>query len=296
LQPRRGWLQRKGILVDVSVAAQTVQTVSKDRTFHPVRNYLESLSWDGVERLDQWLSKHLGAENNHYTRAVGARWLISEVARVSRPGVKADCCLILEGPKGGRKSTALKTLAGPYFADELANLGSKDSVLQTHGVWIIELSELDTLNRSDVGRIKAFMSRTTDRFRPPYSKRLIESPRQCVFAGTVNHSHYLRDETGGRRFWSVACGSIDIDSLMRDRDQFWAEAKAKFDRGGIWWFETTELVEAAAAEQAERYEAIPGKSSLDAGSRIGRVHRLMKCFRCASTSHERSGCRQTRIG
>ncbi|MGA7412605.1 MAG: virulence-associated E family protein, partial [Bryobacteraceae bacterium] len=171
--------------------------------------------------------------------------------------VKADSCLILEGPQGSRKSTALKTLAGPYFTDELADLGTKDSVLQTRGVWIIELSELDTLNRSEVGRIKAFMSRTTDRFRPPYGRRLVESPRQCVFAGTVNHSNYLRDETGGRRFWPVACGSIDIDGLARDRDQLWAEAKARFDRGFLWWLETAELVEEAAAEQADRYEGDP---------------------------------------
>ena len=182
------WLQRNGILVDVSTAAQAAQTVAKDRSFHPVRNYLETVAWDGVQRLDRWLATYLGAEDTNYTRAVGARWLISAVARIYRPGVKADCCLILEGPQGIKKSTALKTLAGAYFTDELADLGSKDSALQTRGVWIIELSELDTLSRSEVGRIKAFMSRTTDRFRPPYGKRLIESPRQCVFAGTVNHS------------------------------------------------------------------------------------------------------------
>jgi hypothetical protein len=140
----------------------------------------------------------------------------------------ADCCLILEDPQGSRKSTALKTLAGPYFADELADLGTKDSALQTQGVWIIELSELDSLGRAEVSRIKAFMSRTTDRFRPPYGNRLIESPRQCVFAGSVNHSSYLRDDSGGRRFRPVACGRIDIDRLARDRDQLWAEAKALF--------------------------------------------------------------------
>ncbi len=101
-------------------------------------------------------------------------------------------------PQGSKKSTALKTLAGPYFTDELADLGSKDSALQTRGVWIIELSELDTLSRSEASRIKAFMSRTTDRFRTPYDKRLVESPRQCIFASTVNHSTYLEDDTGAR--------------------------------------------------------------------------------------------------
>ena len=111
------------------------------------------------------------------------------------------------------------------------------------------------LSRSEVSRIKTFMSRTTDRFRPPYGKRLIESPRQCIFAGTVNHSTYLRDETGARRFWPVVCGAIEIDRLSRDRDQLWAEAKARFDQGGIWWLETATLIAAAAQEQANRFES-----------------------------------------
>ncbi len=109
--------------------------------------------------------------------------------------------------------------------------------MQIRGVWIIELSELDSLSHSEVARIKAFMSRTTDRFRPPYGMRLVESPRQCIFAGTVNHSTYLRDETGGRRFWPIACGRIDVDALARDRDQLWAEAKARFEGGAVWWLE-----------------------------------------------------------
>ena len=256
------WLQRNGILVDVNTAAQAAQTVAKDHSFHPVRQYLDSVHWDGVQRLDKWLSIYLGAEDGNYTRAVGARWLISAVARIYRPGVKADCCLILEGPQGIKKSTALQTLAGSYFTDELADLGSKDSALQTRGVWIIELSELDTLSRSEVSRIKAFMSRTTDRFRPPYGKRLIESPRQCVFAGTVNHSNYLRDDTGARRFWPVVCGLIDIAALTHDRDQLWAEAKARFDRGDPWWLETNELVSVATQEQSDRFESDPWEEVL----------------------------------
>jgi predicted P-loop ATPase len=170
---------------------------------------------------------------------------------------KADCCLILEGPQGIRNSTALRTLAGEFFTDELADLGSKDAAMQTRGVWIIELSELDSLSHSEVARIKAFMSRTTDRFRPPYGMRLVESPRQCVFAGTVNHSTYLRDETGARRFWPITCGCIDVDALARDRDQLWAEAKARFDAGSVWWLDSTELVQMASDEQAERYEGDP---------------------------------------
>jgi predicted P-loop ATPase len=251
------WLQRHGILVSVDIAGQAVQTVSRARSFHPVRKYLDQLHWDGIERLERWISTYLGAVDGAYVRAVGARWLISAVARICQPGAKADCCLILEGPQGIRKSTALRTLAGEYFTDELADLNSKDAALQTRGVWIIELSELDTLARSEIAAIKAFMSRSSDRFRPPYGRRLIESPRQCVFAGTVNHHDYLKDDSGGRRFWPVWCGRIDVGRLEQDRDQLWAEAKAKYAGGAVWWLETAELVEAAEQEQTERYEEDP---------------------------------------
>jgi hypothetical protein len=258
------WLQKQGVLVSVEVAGQAVQTAARDRPFHPVKTYLQSLHWDGVERISSWLSTYLGAEDTEYSRAVGSRWLISAIARVFRPGAKADCCLILEGPQGIRKSTALRTLAGDYFTDELADLGSKDAAMQIRGVWIIELSELDSLSHSEVARIKAFMSRTTGRFRPPYGMRLVESPRQCVFAGSVNHSTYLRDETGGRRFWPIACGRIDVDALARDRDRLWAEAKARFESGAVWWLETADLVQMASEQQIDRYEGDPWEEVIGA--------------------------------
>ena len=126
--------------------------------------------------------------------------------------------------------------------------------MQTRGVWIIEIAELDSMSRAEVSKVKGFISRTSDRFRPPYGKRLIESARQCVFAGSVNHSTYLRDETGGRRFWPVTCTRILIDDLRRDRDQLWAEAVARYRAGERWWLDTAELVLAAEQEQADRYE------------------------------------------
>ena len=185
--------------------------------------------------------------------------MISAVARVFAPGCKADCCLILEGEQGIKKSTALRALAQPWFTDEIADLGSKDAALQTRGVWVIEIAELESLSRSDVGKIKAFMSRATDRFRPPYGKRPIDSPRQCVFAGSVNHGTYLRDETGGRRFWPVACKAavIDVDGLAACRDQLWAEATALYFDGRPWWLDSVALNREAAEEQADRYEGDP---------------------------------------
>ena len=150
-------------------------------------------------------------------------------------------------------------LAQPWFTDEIADLGSKDAALQTRGVWVIEIAELDSMSRSDVGKIKAFMSRMTDRFRPPYGKRPIESPRQCVFAGSVNHGTYLRDETGGRRFWPVECKSpvIDVDALGDVRDQLWSESTYLYFDGKPWWLDSVELTREAAEEQADRYEGDP---------------------------------------
>ena len=138
------------------------------------------------------------------------------------------------------KSTALKTLAEPWFTDEIAELGSKDAAMQTRGVWIIEIAELDSMSRADVSKIKGFISRTADRFRPPYGKRLIESPRQCVFAG---------DDSGR---WP--CTRIFIEALARDRDQLCAEAVARYRAGERWWLDTAELTLAAEQEQADRYE------------------------------------------
>jgi predicted P-loop ATPase len=152
------------------------------------------------------------------------------------------------------KSTAVKALSEPWFTDEIADLGSKDAAMQTRGVWVIEIAELDSMSRTEVSKIKSFISRATDRFRPPYGKRLIESPRQCVFAGSVNHSAYLRDETGGRRFWPVICSRILIEELRRDRDQLWAEGVARWRQGEKWWLDTPELTFAAEQEQADRYE------------------------------------------
>ena len=251
------WLHHQGIYVSVEVAGQAVQTVAKDQTFHPVKAYLEPLEWDGIKRLDIWLNKYLGVASNDYTAAVGARWMISSVARIYDPGCKADCCLILEGAQGIKKSTALGVMGGEYFADEIADLGSKDASMQVRGAWIIEIAELDSMSRGEVSKIKAFMSRGTDRFRPPYGKRVIESPRQCVFAGSVNHTEYLRDATGGRRFWPVTCGEIDVDELRRDRDQLWAEAVVRYRAGDPWWLDTAELNRAAEQEQEDRFEGDP---------------------------------------
>ena len=251
------WMQHQGIMAATVTASQAVQTTARDHSFHPIRDYLDSLKWDGIKRIDDWPTPYLGVDPSEYARAVGAKWLIGAVARIYEPGCKNDSCLILEGEQGTLKSTALRTLTDPWFTDEIAELGTKDSALQTRGVWLIELSELDSMARSEVSRTKAFISRNTDRFRPPFGHRPIECPRECVFAGTVNHSNYLRDETGNRRFWPVKCGVISIKELLRDRDQLWAEAVHQYRAKVSWWIDEKHLVQAAADEQQQRYQGDP---------------------------------------
>jgi len=250
------WLQHREVNVAPLVVGRSVGAVARETRIHPVRSYLESLRWDGTPRLETWTSRYLGADPTNLIHAMGSLWLISAVARIYRPGVKADHMLILEGEQGARKSTALKILAGEdWFTDELPDLGSKDAAIHLQGVWIVEIAELDAIGRAEVSRIKAFLTRTTDRFRPPYGRHTVEIKRQCVFAGTVNPDTYLRDETGNRRFWPIRCGAIDIDAFACDRDQLWAEAVARFKDGAIWWIEDKELLKSARDEQDKRYQS-----------------------------------------
>jgi predicted P-loop ATPase len=249
------WLQRHEINIPPVVVGRSVVAVSRNIRVHPVRDYLEALAWDGTARLDTWAVAYLGAEDTPLHRSIAALWMVSAVARIMQPGCKADHMLILEGPQGIRKSTALKVLASePWFTDELAELGSKDAAQQMRGIWIIEMAELDAIGHADVSRIKAFLSRTTDRYRPPYERYVVTVPRQCVFAGTVNPDTYLRDETGNRRFWPLRCGDIDLDGLRRDRDQLWAEAVTRYRAGAPWWIEDRALVAEASAAQEARYQ------------------------------------------
>ena len=247
------WCQTQGIQIGPTVAAQAATLVARRDRFHPVQEYLNSLQWDGVNRITNWLPTYCGASDNLYTQTVGRKWLISAVARALQPGCKADCMLILEGRQGRGKSTALNILGGDWYTDQIKDLQSNDASLQASRVWIIEIGELDAFKKSELTAMNAFITRKVDQFRPPYGRHVQTFNRQCVFAGTTNQKKYLNDETGARRFWPVACTIIDNDSLTRDRDQLWAEAVYAYNNTENWWIDDIDALSAANSESAARH-------------------------------------------
>lgn len=246
------WLQRAGIIVPSIIAHEAALTVAFKFTYHPVREYLEGLEWDGKERLDFWGIDYLGAEETPYTKAVSARWLISAVARIMQPGIKADHLLILEGQQGTYKSTVLRTLFDPWFSDDPAEMGSKDASIQLAGVWCLEYADLDRFGRADRNRLKAFVSRQADRYRAPFGRHAADYPRQIVFAGTTNDSSYLDDPTGGRRFWPLKAPSPDPIGVAEARNQLWAEATHRFLNGEKFYLAESELQLDAKKQQRIR--------------------------------------------
>lgn len=186
------WL---GVTINTRVAADAIELIANQTPRHPVREYLNALSWDGVPRLDMWLTAYAGVAESPYSRAVGAKTLIAAVARAMKPGCKVDTMLILEGPQGLRKSSLIAALVSDtaWFADDLgADIGDKDALQGLRGKWIIELAEMANMARSQVRKVKQFLSSRVDRYRPSYGHRTQDFPRQVVFIGTIN------PEGGGR--------------------------------------------------------------------------------------------------
>jgi predicted P-loop ATPase len=260
------WLQHAGLpKIGRETTHQAVDQRAQERAFHPIRDYLTDLDWDGTPRLDRWLSYYLGAESSPYLAGIGRMFLIAMAARVLQPGSKADYMLVPEGEQGVGKSTACGILAGEWFSDSLPDImHDKEAAQHIRGKWLIEIAELSATSRAEAEALKAFISRPVERYRPSYGRKEVIEPRQCLFVGTTNKSSYLRDETGARRFWPVKVGRIDAEALRHDRDQLFAEAVQLYRAGEKWWPDDDFERDQIKPQQDERFESDPWEDTITA--------------------------------
>lgn len=233
--------------------------------YNPVTDYLNALSWDGVKRLSALFIDYLGAADNDYTRAITRKAFTAAVARVMTPGCKFDNMTILTGAQGIGKSTLLKKMGRDWFSDSIKSFEGKEASELVQGVWLVEIAELEAFNRTEVGRIKQFLSQQEDIYRAAYGRNIGWHPRRCVFFGTSNNGEYLRDKTGNRRFWPVDVGvtapakSVFSD-LDNEVDQLWAEAVVYWRLGESLYL--PKEIEAVALEEQENHREHSAREGL----------------------------------
>lgn len=260
----RHYLERTYGLTGKEKIFDGVNVTAQKHAFHPVREYLESCDWDGVPRVSDLLIRYLGADDNEYTRAVTRKHLVASVARIMRPGVKYDQVLAIRGKQGIGKSTLIAKLGGPWYSDTFTTVNGKEAYEQVQGVWAVEIGELAGMKKSEVETTKLFISKTEDRFRPAYGRRIESFPRQCTFWATTNEIQFLRDTTGNRRWWVVDTPNEPAGDMWEELTPetvklIWAEAVELWKKGEPLWLNQS------LEKEARRVQANYAEESAQAG-------------------------------
>ena len=233
MQLESPWIKDKIPTGDVIEAASSV---ASEYAYHPIREYLESLTWDGQERIFHFFQTYLGSPADEYHMTVAHSLFVSAVARVMKPGCKVDTMVILQSDQGLGKTRLWTTLFGEFCAEVTSSLNDKDFFSGLRGVWAADFGELDQFSKAETTRIKQIISQTFDHYRPHYGRAHKRFPRQCVFVGGTNHDNWQTDPTGARRFLPVEVHRhIDIEAVAEVRDQLWAEALHRYNAGEAWW-------------------------------------------------------------
>lgn len=257
------YLERVYNIDSVGKVRDAIGVIMKRHRHHPVKEYLESLEWDGVKRMESIFIDYLGVNDSKFDRTVTRKALTAAVARIFNPGTKYDYMLTLVGPQGAGKSLLLDKLGQEWFSDSLTTVQGKEAYEQLQGVWIIEMSELSATRKADNEAIKQFLSKREDIFRVAYGRQISVFPRQCIFIGTTNDHDFLKDRTGNRRFWPVIIDESRrnkglIKEITREAvNQIWAEAVANYREGEKLYLEEDDMQQEAARRQDLHREEIP---------------------------------------
>ena len=254
----QAWLQTHGRLPRIGSEAvrSAILLRALENRFHPVRDYLFGLKWDGIKRVDCWLTTYLKADGDEgYLREIGRMFLIAMVERVMNPGCQSDYVMVLEANQGSHKSKLCRLLGGQWAGDHLPDIKTKEASQYLKGKWLVELAELASTRKAEIEMMKAFITRREEDYRTPYGRKFGKQPRQNVFMGTTNEAQHLRDATGDRRWWPVKMSGIaDEKKFEADRDQLFAEAVAKFQAGERSWPDREFEERVIKPQQNDRYE------------------------------------------
>ena len=253
----RVWLEKNYDITGKEKIADALTAVLTRHSYHPIRDYLNGLTWDGTPRLERLIIDYIGAEDTELNRVMTRKHFTAAVTRVFKPGWKYDYCLVMTGPEGAGKSTLLNKMGGQWFNDSITTTEGKEGMDQLRRAWIIEMGELASIKRSDVESIKAYLSKRVDIYRAAYARRTAEHPRQCIFCGTTNEALFLKGDNGNRRFWIIAVDptlrkyTAWQDAIDRDRDQLWAEAVHYYKQGEKLYLD--DRLEAQAKQRQAEY-------------------------------------------
>lgn len=248
----KAWLEERWIAAEVktNLVREAVEAVANRHSFHPVREWLDGLRWDGEARIGAFFSEYCGTPFSPYACAVARSMFISAVARIYRPGCKVDTMVVLEGNQGIGKSKLVQALFGArWHCDITQEPGSLDFYQNLRGKWVGEFSELSAMGKADQNKVKQALTQTQDTYRASYGHYSRTYPRQFVFIGNTNKAEYLADETGARRYLPIECTEIASESVEANRELLWAEAVARYQAGEIWWD-----IPDSEREQERRYQ------------------------------------------
>jgi hypothetical protein len=254
------WLQSTNGVARFTLmhARNAARSLAYSRRRDSLIEFVESLpAWDGVERIEQAFCDAWGAPENALMRASSVNFFVALIARAQRPGAKVDTLFTFEGPQGKKKSLALESLGGPFYAEMTAAIGSADFMRELIGIWIAELSELDSLRGREASTIKRVLSAPADRFVQKYALHAQSHPRRAVAVATTNEANYWQDATGARRLIPIPCGEIRVDLIAANRLQWFAEARRLHSEGRTWWqFPSGMSEEQDARQQVDPWEDV----------------------------------------